>query len=81
MPEKFQWQILIDMFRANGGTLTTSDFGQHPKLWAEYRRALCDLRRHGFDYAAERIAPKLWRYRLIEGRTFELEPSGQMRFA
>lgn len=62
---KSQWQLIADLFHSKGGTLTTEDFGRHPVLWAEYRRALCDLKKHGYSYTCTSIKRNLFRYELV----------------
>jgi len=76
---KAQWRLIVDLFREKGGVLTTADFDT-PLLYSQYRRALCDLRRHGFNYVAKPLTKNLWEYRLIEPVAYRVEQNGQMVF-
>lgn len=69
-----QWQAVLELFRKHDGVLTTADFAMDRHLSCEYRRALCDLKKHGYFYKAEPIKKGLWLYRLIE-----IEENGQTR--
>jgi hypothetical protein len=63
-----QWMLILDLFHSHGNVLTTADFGHHPTLWAEYRRALCDLKKRGYRYEVKPIKRNLFEYRLIESQ-------------
>lgn len=59
-----QWHIILELFRIKGGVLTTADFADNRQLSCEYRRALCDLRRHGYAYRCTPISRNLFKYEL-----------------
>lgn len=60
-----QIEAILDLFHSHGNVLTTADFGHHPILWAEYRRALCDLKRRGYRYEVKPIKRNLFQYTLL----------------
>lgn len=70
-----QEKLLLDLFREKG-TLTTADFGHHPQLWAEYRRALTGLRHKGYTVSVTRMTKNLFEYRLVSPPPPALPPAG-----
>ena len=64
MADLSQWQMIVTLFREHNGVLTTAHF-KTPHLWSQYRRALCQLRSHGYAYKSSPISKGLWKYELI----------------
>ena len=59
-----QWERVLWMLRS--GPKRTADFCGTPGLAAEYRRAISDLRRKGYQVQAVQVGKGRWEYTLTE---------------
>ena len=61
-----QWEKVLWMLRT--GSKTTADFCGTPGLAAEYRRAISELRRKGYQVQAVQVGKGRWEYTLTENK-------------